>query len=292
MAIWKLGTTSDLFDDILTEEEAIAEYAAIGFETLDYGVFGHQGKNGRFWGKDYLDQAKSISEAAQKAGISFSQAHAPMFDLLAPNGEQLLELTRRSFEIAQILGAPYLVIHPQFLPGASSSRMYEEELKHNLAFYASLLDISAKTGVKIALENMFGHDPETKKLCPVYFSYMEDILEYLDLTEGKEQFVVCLDTGHANIIGKDSISDCIRKLDSHLKLLHIHDNYGDADNHMPPYHGNIDWKDTVLALKEIGYTGALSLEAQQICWRYPKNLAIRRKAAELSFASLKYISAY
>ena len=297
MAAWKLGTTSDLYLDsnwqatLVSEEAAVEMLAKTGFDALDFGVFEHQGKTGRFWGTDYLDKAKSIAEAAQKAGIEFSQAHAPMFDYAAPDSAAMFDLTLRSFEIAKVLGAPYLVIHPQFLPGAIYGRRHNEQLEYNLSFYRSFLDISAKTGVKIALENMYGHDPQTDANCPTYFSLMDEILEFLDCTEGREQFVVCLDTGHAHIIGKESVSDCIRKLDTDLKLLHIHDNFGDKDSHMPPCHGNIDWKDTVHALREIGYTGALSLEAQNLSLRYPiSDLALRQKSVELCYQSLKHIS--
>ncbi len=290
--IWKLGTTSDLYmGSNISEEEAVKLLAKTGFEALDFGMFNHQDKNGKFWGDDYKDYAKVIAETAKESGIVFSQVHAPMFSQLSKDGDKMFELTRRSFEIAEILDAPYLVIHPQFWPDCILGRKHEETLAYNLKFYRSLLDISTKTGVKIALENMFGYDPEAKKLCITYFSLMEDILEFLDRTEAREQFVVCLDIGHANIIGKESPADCIRKLNQDLKLLHIHDNYGVNDDHMPPFNGNVDWEETMRALHEINYNGTLSLEAQSLCQRVPaSDMPLRQAAVDLTFQTIRHLS--
>lgn len=298
--VFRVGTTSDLYMDTsdkfgksLPEAEAVKRLAKVGFEALDYGIFWHQDKKSPLWKPDWRSYVQNIAEAAKESGIVFSQAHAPMFNRLGPDGDEMFDFTLRSFEIAQILGAPYLVVHPQFWGDSIYGNNHDELLAYNLKFYASLLDASAKTGVKIALENMFGYDPEKDKLCPTYFSYMADILELLDRTEGREQFVVCLDVGHANIIGEESVSDCIRKLDKNLKLLHLHDNFGKNDDHMPPFNGNIDWKDTIHALREVDYDGVLSLEAQSLCHRMPaSNDALRQAAVELTYQTVKEIAGY
>ncbi len=295
---FKVGTTSDLymnnhdlFGDTLPETEAIRRLAKTGFDAMDFGIFWHEDPHGHFWGDDYLDYAKTLADAANEAGIFFSQAHAPIFNLQDPKKAKMYDLTLRSFEIAQVIGAPYLVVHPQFLPGTIYDRNHDAQLKYNLEFYGKMLDLSAKTGVKIALENMFGFDPEKNALCPTYFSTAEDILELMDYTDGKEQFVVCLDTGHAHIANPYSISDYIRKFDKQLKLLHIHDNFGTGDDHMPPFHGDIDWKDTIHALREVDYDGVLSLESQTLCFRMPnKDQKLLQTAVDLTYQSVRHLS--
>lgn len=295
---YKVGTTSDLYFDAsdvfgkgIPESEAVRRLAKVGFDALDYGFFWHQEPNGKLWSDNWRDYIKEIAEAARESGIVFSQTHAPMFNRQAKDGEQMYDLTLRSFEASQILGAPYMVVHPQFSGEHIYGRNHDEILAYNLKFYQSLLEISAKTGVKIALENMFGYDPEKDRLCPTYFSYMDDILELLDRVEGRDQFVVCLDVGHANIIGKESVSDCIRKLDKDLQLLHLHDNFGKDDDHMPPYNGNIDWKDVMHALREVNYEGVLSLEAQTLCHRVPaSDEVLRQTAVEMTFQTVRHLN--
>jgi sugar phosphate isomerase/epimerase len=48
-----------------------------------------------------------------------------------------------------------------------------------------------------------------------------------------------------------------------LKVLHVHDNYGGADDrHYYPYRGNVDWEGFYKGLNEIKYQGTLNLETR------------------------------
>ena len=48
-----------------------------------------------------------------------------------------------------------------------------------------------------------------------------------------------------------------------LKVIHIHDNFGGADDrHYYPFRGTIDWDLVIKALNEIGYKGTVNLETQ------------------------------
>ena len=68
-------------------------------------------------------------------------------------------------------------------------------------------------------------------------------------------------------------------------MLHIHDNNGFEDEHMAPFLGTIDWEDFCKALRQIDYSGALSLET--ICFEeafpedvYPQSLVFLRTLAK------------
>ena len=77
-------------------------------------------------------------------------------------------------------------------------------------------------------------------------------------------FVACLDIGHAEMKGsKTSAPEMIRSLGSRLKALHIHDNELCHDNHAIPFSMNIDFPPIVKALKQIGYKGEFTLEADR-----------------------------
>jgi sugar phosphate isomerase/epimerase len=75
-----------------------------------------------------------------------------------------------------------------------------------------------------------------------------------------DNFVACLDTGHAMISSGEPIYDMTKKLGKNLKVLHINDNNAILDDHNTPYSGKIDWKGFTKALKEIGYEGVLNFE--------------------------------
>ena len=71
--------------------------------------------------------------------------------------------------------------------------------------------------------------------------------------------VACLDTGHSTALGYDA-GDAVRMLGKRLHCLHVHDNDGKRDLHWFPYYGVTNWQHFTEALKEIGYTGTMSLE--------------------------------
>ena len=71
-----------------------------------------------------------------------------------------------------------------------------------------------------------------------------------------------LDTGHANIGDKGGrrLLDFIHRFGPRIGHLHVSDNNGRLDEHLPVGHGNIGFKAMARALKRIGYDDTLTLE--------------------------------
>ena len=78
----------------------------------------------------------------------------------------------------------------------------------------------------------------------------------------------CLDTGHFEAVGKD-IYGAIRLLDRHLVALHVHDSAFGQDRHAPPFQALVDWHGFCQGLKDIGFSGVISLETM-ICSGTPQ----------------------
>jgi sugar phosphate isomerase/epimerase len=59
-----------------------------------------------------------------------------------------------------------------------------------------------------------------------------------------------------------------------IKALHVHDNDGKNDTHTLPYasSGVMDWDKITDALREIGYQGDLTYEADSFMSRFPAEL--------------------
>jgi len=83
---------------------------------------------------------------------------------------------------------------------------------------------------------------------------------------------VCWDFGHANL-NHPHQGDCIRALGSRIKAVHIHDNFGREDSHLPPFFGTVNWADCMQALARAGYAGVLDFEVKRIPLHLP--LAVR-----------------
>ena len=71
----------------------------------------------------------------------------------------------------------------------------------------------------------------------------------------------CWDSGHARLaFTRAGMPDAMRALGSRITCTHIHDNYYNRDLHVLPFQGDIDWREQMATLKEIGYKGDLSFE--------------------------------
>ena len=72
--------------------------------------------------------------------------------------------------------------------------------------------------------------------------------------------ILChLDIGHCNLHGRDPAT-MIRQFAERLHHLHIHDNNGLADLHLPVGAGIIDWAAVSEALREVGYDRTATVE--------------------------------
>jgi sugar phosphate isomerase/epimerase len=69
---------------------------------------------------------------------------------------------------------------------------------------------------------------------------------------------VVIDTGHRNLSGDPAAT--LRAVGPHLITLHLHDNHGEADEHLLPGLGAIDWSDVMQALRDIDYGGQFMYE--------------------------------
>ena len=139
--------------------------------------------------------------------------------------------------------------------------------------YFELLPFAKSCGVKIATENMWGWDKETDRASFAACATAEDFLAHLNAVND-DDFVACLDLGHAEMMGEGtSAPQMIRALGSKLQALHIHDNDRWHDSHQIPFSMQIDFVAIVKALKDINYSGYLTLEADQYLSAYtPDNV--------------------
>ena len=132
---------------------------------------------------------------------------------------------------------------------------------------------------QIGLDNGI-HCNQSHAPFPVYCkeirSYLKRAIECTAEAGGKicvihpDNFMVaCLDIGHAEMKGSDTTAvEMIEALGHRLAALHIHDNDKWHDSHQIPFSMDIDFAPIIKALKEIGYKGYFTLEADQYLRNY------------------------
>lgn len=203
----------------------------------------------------WRDWVEGIAKKAQSLNVKFTQAHADVYNFYTGDASRH-EMYLRSIEGAAMLGIPWVTFHPSGHP-EFSPETEAQNIKDNIEFYKPIIELAEKHQVGIALENM------SRRLCTA--EHLNQMVDALD----SPYVGVCWDTGHAHIAGQHQ-ADSIKLLAHRLHALHIQDNDGIADQHMPPHFGTIEWASLMDALREINYPGDFTFEAHNIVRRVPE----------------------
>ena len=160
--------------------------------------------------------------------------------------QEAIDETRRSVEAAARLGCVAVVLHlgiprGQPIPAGDNDR---SALARSLE---PIADACTKAGVRLALEVI----PNDLATPSALVDWLSGDLELGDAG-------VCLDVGHAHLVG--GAPEAAEALSGYVITTHVHDNRGNADDHLLPFDGTIDWPATLMALSKIGYSGPLVFE--------------------------------
>ena len=236
-------------------EGALAKIGSQGYDCIDYQGFVDVETD--FFKLPIDEFEKEL--LAQKAlitshGLVVSQAHAPWrypVQDATPEGRAFwCEAMKKSIFGTHVLGAHRFIVHP-LMPYFDRADHPEEVLSLNEAFFAELADYAKQYDVNVCVENL---------PFPLYpLTTVEQVCAIVDKLD-RENLKVCLDTGHAAIFFGKSIGDAVRYIGQRLEAVHIHDNMGKEDEHLIPGDGIIDWDGFAAALKDIGFSGVISLE--------------------------------
>lgn len=196
-----------------------------------------------------------IKEMARKYGIEIFQTHAPYS--LYPHylADGYIEKIIKSITATAALGAKYCVCHPLPFPISPNPNIGKEEQEFNIKWFSQFHNVLEEYKVTCCLENIY--DWDKKEIRFISFSNIQVVKQTVEKLG--RNFGVCLDTGHYNLYDSD-LDRAIEILGRHLKVLHIHDNHGEKDEHILPYSGTIKWANFSNILKRIKYEGTLNLE--------------------------------
>ena len=255
----KVCTSINVFyDDTFTVpvEDQIQRVYDAGFRHMDMNFWDWALDPASPFRRDsWRDWVEGIAKKAQALNVKFTQAHADVFNFYTGDAERY-QMYLRCLEGAAMLGVPWITFHPSGHPDFSPETE-AQNLKDNIEYYKPLVEAAEKFKVGIALENM------SSRLCKA--EHLNQMVDALD-----SPFVgICWDTGHAHI-AKQPQAESIRLMGNRLHALHIQDNDGITDEHMPPHFGTIEWDPLMAALREINYPGDFTFEAHMIVRRVPE----------------------
>jgi len=157
------------------------------------------------------------------------------------------EAFREEVVLAALIGVPLMVVHPYVLGLDIEDFTPPESEVRDLCRFAF------DSGVMLALEN----------LGKTGVGSLRRALDIVGAEPERTGLGICVDVGHAN---RSCASDGIRP-ETFLKEfrdvileVHIDDNFGDKDLHLPPGRGNIDWPPVIEAIGELADDAVICLE--------------------------------
>jgi sugar phosphate isomerase/epimerase len=226
--------------------DLLGQIAAAGFEGVE--VFCSRGHF------DYTSKAEiqAMASALSAHRLALASIHAPTSRDLSPTREggtplsicevervrriEAMDELKRAIDVAEELPFPRMMFH------MGGSRETADLRKRDAAF-SSLehLILHAKhRGITICVENTTSEmgDP----------AYLRAFVDETRLTGLRFNF----DIGHAHLADGDAserIEKCFAPLRDLVVSVHLHDNHGDKDEHLPPYDGSIDWPGAIKILK-------------------------------------------
>ncbi len=261
-----LSTQTHVLANRLGDAEAIRILGQAGFDALDFSMFNNLTQTDHPLSQPgYREYAAKLRQIAADQGIRFNQAHAPFPSCIIGDesyNAQMFPQIVKAIEVAAILGASIVIIHPF----STSDSLQKKQL--NLDFYQRLQPLCQKYGIKIALENMWGVHPVSRRIIPNVCSTGESFAEYLDELD-RDCFTGCLDLGHCGLVDLEA-ADLIRILGhDRLLALHVHDNDFLNDTHTAPFLGKMNWAAITTALADIQYAGDFTFEADTFLTGFP-----------------------
>ncbi|MBQ8080402.1 MAG: sugar phosphate isomerase/epimerase [Clostridia bacterium] len=257
--------------DRLPPEFSIRACAEAGYRVLDINFCMAMNPESPMRGKDWEAYVRSLGTLAGELGIRFNQSHLPYYDVGAdrgtPKAALMEELIQRSVIGTAMLGARWAVTHPFTVGDAGED--FTVSRQANLDYYASHVETAQRYGIGIALENDFEYLGGPRRR--VYCAAIPELIDLCDAFHDPEHMGVCYDFGHANLTGGFHRQN-LNQIGSRLKAIHVQDNHGQADEHLLPFFGSIDWREAMTGLAESGYAGDLTFEIQEFGRYLPKDL--------------------
>ena len=222
-------------------DDELERIAAAGFDFVDLTL-----EPAHAWPCD----GERVGRRLRELGLAVV-GHTAFYLPVASPFPELREETRRLFgeflDVFAAAGAKVVNVHPQPLPALFST---DDVRARNAEAIALLVEDAAARGLKLAIENM-GRT----------FSRPADLAPLFAAADGA---AFHLDVGHAHMgraAGEpERFRDLLDAFGDRLVHVHVHDNLGVDDLHLPLGSGRIDWPAVVSALKNVGYDGTVTLE--------------------------------
>lgn len=213
--------------------------------------------------QDFLDGARFL----QELGLSCT-LHAPFHDILPGASDRFIvqaarNKLRRCFDLIEVFKPRSVVCHLGYLDCVHSYDL-DQWLAASLETWKTLLEIAEQAGTPIMFENTYESGPRIHKI----------LLESLNSPFAR----FCLDVGHLLAFAHVAWHDWLSTLGDWLGQLHLHDNHGFRDEHLPVGMGDFDFPGLFSYLKSRDIKPLITLEPRSESDLWDSLIALDRLA--------------
>jgi sugar phosphate isomerase/epimerase len=199
-----------------------------------------------------LAQKRPIQDLLHRYGMGIV-GHLPTFvwtsDLYESLRTASIRETLEALEAGAELGIKKVVLHPGYITGLGKF-VLDKAKGYGMESIETILNRATSLGMTLCLENMF---PQAHFLSKPH--------EFQEVFESFPDLRLALDIGHANLGGgKNKSSEFIHQYGYRIGHIHVNDNFGKEDNHLPIGAGIIDFEKILKELNEAQYDETLTLE--------------------------------
>ncbi|MRR16313.1 MAG: sugar phosphate isomerase/epimerase [Deltaproteobacteria bacterium] len=210
-----------------------------------------------------LGECTGIAAKLASAGLSVT-FHSPFMDL-RPGAlddwirQTSLDRIRQAFDLIPYFRPLKIVCHPSF-----DDRYYvncdELWLENSVHFWRQLIGAAKEGGTVIAFENVYEKEP----------GILRRLIEML----ASDQVCFCFDTGHFNVFSRTPLDIWLDEMGAYIGHLHLHDNFGKFDEHLPVGAATFPFDQLFSALKSLNVRPTITLEAHapDHLWQSAANL--------------------
>ncbi len=197
-----------------------------------------------------LEEAEAQAETLREAGIRSVTFHAPFRDLWpGAQDEEARRLSVRrvsqALALAPVFRPAGVVVHGGYFGWLFDFRP-EEWLESARRSFGELAEVAEKAGTTLFVENVFDEDP----------GHLLRLREAV----GSPRLRFCLDPGHAALSSGVPLHRWAEAFGKEIGLMHVHDNRGQRDDHLPVGEGTLNYRGVLLAALDAGARPILTVE--------------------------------
>lgn len=231
----RLGVMNDPRLNACVEARLAAQQ---GFEFLDLTIEGPGAALEQIDAKEL----RSILDSTSLGIVGHTAWYLPFASPVQRVRQAAVESVADTFETFAYLGAKFVNVHMS--PGVHLFEMHDT-LRWIGECFAELAERADPYGIRIMVEHI--PKPDYK---------ISDIRTVLD---ADERIGFHLDVGHA-FVKQDRLEGFLKAFASRMVHVHLSDNRGSNDDHIPLGAGTINWPNVIRLIKQTGYDDTMTLE--------------------------------